>query len=81
MSIISFATALFGALGSIKAILGYVQAFAQGAMLWYVNQSSQATLAEISDAAALAARATTDAERYAAADAWQKALSRPRVSA
>jgi len=48
--------------------------------LWYCQRAQTQTLSAIADAAALAAHATTDEERYAAADAWQKALSRPRIT-
>jgi hypothetical protein len=72
--------AILNALAAIPAILGYVETFASAVTLWYVQRASAQTQAAISDAAALAARATTDAERYAAAQNWQTVLSRPRVT-
>lgn len=47
-------------------------------VLWYVGQAKADTISAISDAAALASRASTDEERYQAAEAWRKALSRTR---
>lgn len=71
---------VLSALAAIPAILGYVEKFCSQVILWYVQRQNNTTLAKIADAAALAARATTDEERYAAAQAWQTALTRPRVS-
>lgn len=71
---------ILSALAAIPAILGYVEKFAGAVTLWYLQRQKNETLSQISDAAALAARAVTDDERYAAAEAWQKALSRPRVT-
>jgi uncharacterized protein with von Willebrand factor type A (vWA) domain len=47
----------------------------------YIAGQSKETLSRISDAAAMGARALTDEERYKASEAWQKALSRPRITA
>jgi hypothetical protein len=71
---------ILNALAAIPSILGYVEAFAQTVTLWYCQRARSQTLSAISDAAALAAKASTDEERYAAAQAWRDALSRPRVS-
>ena len=73
--------AILTALAAIPQILGYVESFTAAVSLWYIQRQNNQTLAEIADAAALAARASTDEERYAAALSWQKALSRARVSA
>ena len=48
--------------------------------LWYVQQQNNATLSQIADAAAFAARAKTDEDRFKAAELWQTALSRSRES-
>lgn len=80
MTFFSFVFGLFKALGSIQVIAGYLEAFSRAATLWYVERATQETLSEIADAAALGARAQTQQERYAVASAWQKALSRPRVT-
>lgn len=77
---ISFALQLFTALAAIPKILGYLQDFAAGVALWYVQTMDRKTLSNIVDAAALASRAETQEDRYAALDAWRRALSRPRVS-
>lgn len=72
---------ILNALVAIPKICGYVESFATTVVTWYVQRQSNQTLSLISDAAALAARAQTDGDRYAAAQAWQNALTRPRVSA
>ena len=71
---------ILSALAAIPQILGYIESFASSVTLWYVQRQTAANLAAIADAAALAAKATTDADRYAAAAAWQAALSRTSVS-
>jgi len=68
------------ALAAIPQIAGYIQSFASAVVLWYVNSQNNEALAAIADAAALGAKAKTDADRYAAALAWQNALNKPRVS-
>lgn len=77
---ISAIGSVLSALVAINSIAGYVNSFAQAIILWYVARQNTDALSQIADAAALAARAQTDAERYAAAQAWQTALSRPRVT-
>lgn len=72
--------AILNALAAIPAILGYVESFAAVVTLWYCQRQTNETLTEIADAAALAANAKTDSDKFAAADAWAKALSRPRVT-
>lgn len=71
---------ILSALAAIPKILGYVESFAAAVTLWFVQRQNNATLAEIADAAAMAVRAETDEDRYKSAEAWQRALSRPRVS-
>lgn len=73
-------SAILSALAAIPKILGFVESFARAVTLWYVGRAQAQTHAEIADAAAYAARATTDEERYLAAEKWQKALSRPRIT-
>ncbi len=76
----SIVVTILNALAAIPQILGYVEKFASAVTAWYCQRATNETLQAISDAAALAARATTDAERYAAAQAWQAALSTPRIT-
>ena len=71
---------ILNALTAIPQILGYVEAFAAAVTGWYVQRQKAETLSKIADAAALAARAQTDQDRYAAAQAWQVALARPRIT-
>ena len=71
---------VLNALAAIPAILGYVESFASAVTLWFCQRATNETLTAISTAADLAASATTDAERFAAAAAWQKALSTSRVT-
>lgn len=72
--------AIMNALVAIPKIAGYVEDFAAAITSWYVQRQKSQTLSMIADAAALAARAQTDEERYKATDAWHAALTRPRVS-
>ena len=72
--------AILSALAALPAILGYVETFASAVTLWFVQRQNNETLSAIADAAALAMRAQTATDRYAAAQAWQTALSRSRVS-
>lgn len=68
-----------GILGIIKEI-PIVNDWFNQLIAAYLAAQTGATLSAISDAAALSARAVTDADRYAAATAWQQALSRERVA-
>lgn len=72
--------AILSALAALPQILGYVEAFAAAVTLWYCQRAQNQTLMAISDAAALASRAKTQEDRYAAALAWKNALSRPRIT-
>ena len=67
-------------LAAIPTIIGFVESFAAAVSLWYVQRQTTKTLSMIADAAALAGRASTDGERYAAAQAWKIALSQPRIT-
>lgn len=71
---------ILNALIAIPQIAGYVESAVQAIVLWYVQRANNETLSAIADASALAAKANTDEERYAAAQAWQAALTKPRVS-
>lgn len=72
--------AILNAIAAIPALLGYVEKFAAQCALWWIQRQKAESLAAVSDAAALAARATTDEERYKATDAWHHALGLPRVT-
>ena len=72
--------AILNALVAIPKIAGYIESLAAAITQWYVARQTAQTLSMISDAAALAAKAQTTEDRYAAAQAWQAALSRGRVT-
>jgi hypothetical protein len=71
---------ILNALIAIPKIAGYIEAFAAAVTNWYVQRQTSQTLAAIANAADLAASAQTQEQRYAAAQAWETALSRPRVT-
>ena len=72
--------ALLSALAAVPGILKYLESFASAVTLWHIQRQNNETLSKIADAAAFTARAKTDEDRYKAAEAWQAALSRSRVS-
>lgn len=72
---------ILSALAAIPSILGYVESFCSQVITWYIQRQTNETLSQIADAASLGAHAKTDEDRYAAAAAWQKALSNSRISA
>ena len=72
--------AIFTALANIKAIAGYLEQFAGAVTIWYIQQQSKKTQMKIVDAVVLEVRAKTDEDRFKAAEAWQIALSRPRIN-
>ena len=76
----TFVIALLNALAAIPAIAGYLNQVIQTIALWYVQKQQTDALSAIADAAAFAARAQSDDDRYAAAQKWRDALSRARVS-
>lgn len=78
MNFFSFAYSLFNAIAAVPKILGYVEAFAAGVTQWYAERQTNETLKQIADAAAFAARAKTQEERYEAVNRWKSALSRSR---
>lgn len=71
--------AILSALVKIPQILGYVEEFAKAVTQWYVARQTSQTLGMIADAAAFAARAKSDEERFQAALRWKNALSRERI--
>lgn len=72
------AGAIFTAIVALVQAIPIVDSWFRQLIAAWIDKQAQETLSAISDAAALAARATTDDERYAASVAWQKALQRPR---
>jgi hypothetical protein len=68
---------LSGVIAVAKAI-PLIDSFIRQLFALYMQSYTRETLVEIADAAALGAHAANQAERLAAADAWQKALSRGR---
>lgn len=72
--------AILNALVAIPQIASYVEQAVAAATLWWVQRQQAQTLSSIADAAALAAKAQTDEDRYKATDAWANALKLPRVS-
>ena len=71
---------VLNALAALPKLLGFVESFAGAVVQWWVSRQTNETLREISDAAALSARAKTPEEYYLATDAWARVLKRPRVS-
>lgn len=78
MSFLSFIPLVLNALVAIPKIGDMVMSAVSAVVLWWANKQTSETLADIIDAANLASRAQTQEERFAAAAAWQKALSRPK---
>lgn len=75
MTASSVIAAIVAAIKAIPILDGW---FRQIVAAWMQGQE-KATMSAIVDAAASAARANTDADRYAAAEKWRLALSRSRV--
>ena len=71
---------ILSALIAIPKIGTLVSNAVSAVVLWYCQNATNQTLSAIADAAALAAKAQTDDERYAAAAAWSAALSRSRIT-
>lgn len=74
------ASAIIGGIVAFFRAIPIMDSWLQQLIAAYVTSCQQKTLSMIVDAAAMAARANTQEERYAAADAWRAALSRNRVS-
>jgi hypothetical protein len=79
VSTIDFAVSIFNALAVIPQLVTWLESFAAGVVLWYVNRANGQVLKEIADAAALASRAHSKEERLAALRLWRDALAKPRV--
>ena len=73
-------TLILGGLVALIKAIPVVDRLFQLIVVTYIEGQNQETKYRIVDAAALGARASTDAERYAASEAWQKALRRERYS-
>lgn len=73
MTIVS---ALVGLIRAIPIIDGWFQSI----LTYYITTVQNDTLSKISDAAAFAARAKTDEERYEASEKWRLALAHVRIS-
>ena len=71
--------AALNAVAALPGIFGYVEKFCAACVAWYMANARERNDAAIADAANLNARAKTKEERYAASDAWQRALSRSRI--
>jgi hypothetical protein len=80
MTLAALIPALLTALAAIPEAIALVEEIASAVTLWWMQRQSNETLAAISDAAALSAKAQSDEDRYQAAARWQSALSRPRVT-
>lgn len=74
------AGAIFSAIVALIQAIPIVEGWFQQLIAAWMAKQARDTLSAIADAAALAAHATTDDERYQASAAWQKALQRPRQS-
>jgi hypothetical protein len=72
---------ILNALIAIPKIGALIEQFIAQITAWYVQKQNNATLAQIADACNVSINAKTDEDRYAAAAAWQKALSNARVTA
>lgn len=64
-------------LAIIKAVPAIESLFAQVVAIYIASQNAE-TQSQIINAASLTASANTDEDRYKAADAWNKALSRKK---
>ncbi len=75
MSVVTILGGVIAFFRAIPILDSYVQQF----ISLYVTTADSKTQAAIADAAAFAARATTDQQRFDASKKWQDALSRTRV--
>ncbi len=76
---LSTVSTILTALSAVKGLYDIISSFSQSVAIWYIQSMSKQALTAVSDAAAMQARATNQAERYAALDSWAKALSMPRI--
>jgi hypothetical protein len=72
--------AILSALAALPSILGYVNQFCQAVLVWYIQRQDTIALSAIQDALAAQTKAVTQGDRFAAADAWQVAFSKPRTT-
>lgn len=75
----AFVVALLNALVAIPKIAAYVEMVIDGIVQWQIQRKKAETLAALSDAIALVARAKSQEERYAAAKKLQEAMAAGRV--
>lgn len=80
LAIFGIVKSVFDGIAAIPAIAGYVEQFAAAVTAWYVQRQTAKQLQAIADAAAMAARAETEDDRYAASKNWVDTLSKPRYS-
>jgi hypothetical protein len=67
------------ALIQIPSMVATVDKWVSEVLTWWLSRQKAQALASIADAAASAARAETQEERYASLEKWRVALSKPRV--
>lgn len=72
---------ILSAIAAIPKIGAMVETFIAQIVGWWTQRQTNDTLAQIADACNVSINSKTDEDRYAAAAAWQKALSNARVSA
>lgn len=72
--------AILNALVAIPKIGEMVMSIVSQITIWYIARAENNSKQAIADAAAFAARASTDKERYEAAQMWHDALSRDRIT-
>lgn len=80
MDPVPFLFALFQALAALPGLISTMEGLAAQIAVWYIQRQKDAQLQRILDAGALQAKAVTDADRYAAGDAWQLVLHSSRTS-
>lgn len=71
---------ILNGLAAIPKIADYLNQAIQTIVTWWIQRQQKETLAAISDAAAFAARAENEEQRFEALAKWQAALMRGRIS-
>lgn len=71
--------AVLNAIAAIPKFVGYAESIGSAITGWYVARQKRDTLVMIADAAAFAARAESEDDRYEASQKWLAALSRSRT--
>lgn len=74
-------SAILDILIAVPQLAYYIKKMVSAIVVWYVQKQTGDTLVMIADAAALAARAQTDEDRFKAAEKWRAALSNTRYGA